>query len=322
MCREFVFLADVGCCSAAHGQGRSAVTAGLYAPYPVSLFLSGKERPFFPLPSDTLALEIAMQRNENRREPRGVADLLLPYALIDDGILLQRDGSLLAGWSYRGPDMMSAAPAEMNALSARLNSILRLGTGWMVQCDAIRSRAPGYPQWGSFPDPVTRVIDDERRQQFLQEDTHFESEYFFTVTCLPPIEAEERIKSWMFEGGGSRNELHGGERALERFRQKLDNFENVFRAIVSDGTRQRYADLHECGQHAAGESDRETQLRRRAKLGRSARDRCGAGCLFDGDFAPGRERRRSLRARRGGSVRTHYLCALRPGLGDGNTPLT
>lgn len=93
-----------------------------------------------------------MQRNENRREPRGVADLLLPYALIDDGILLQRDGSLLAGWSYRGPDMMSAAPAEMNALSARLNSILRLGTGWMVQCDAIRSRAPGSAM-GLIPGP-------------------------------------------------------------------------------------------------------------------------------------------------------------------------
>ena len=37
----------------------------------------------------------------------------------------------------------------------------------MVQCDAIRSLAPGYPEHGAFPDPVTRVIDDERRQQFM-----------------------------------------------------------------------------------------------------------------------------------------------------------
>jgi hypothetical protein len=100
-----------------------------------------------------------VQRNEHRSQPRGLADLLLPYALVDDGILLQQDGSLLTGWTYRGPDMMSAAPAEMDALSARLNSVLRLGTGWMVQCDAIRSRAPGYPKQGAFPDCVTRVID-------------------------------------------------------------------------------------------------------------------------------------------------------------------
>ena len=88
-----------------------------------------------------------------------------PYALIDDGILLQQDGSLVAGWSYQGPDMMSAAAAEMDALSARLNHVLRLGTGWMVQCDAIRSRAPGYPEHGAFPDSISKLIDDERRQR-------------------------------------------------------------------------------------------------------------------------------------------------------------
>ena len=89
-----------------------------------------------------------MQRNEHRTNPRGLADLLLPHALIDDGILLQQDGSLLTGWSYRGPDMMSAAPAEMDALSARLNPVLRLGSGWMVHAmpsdlarRAIRSKA-------------------------------------------------------------------------------------------------------------------------------------------------------------------------------------
>ena len=35
-----------------------------------------------------------MHRNEHREEPRGLADLLLPFAMIDDGILLQQDGSL------------------------------------------------------------------------------------------------------------------------------------------------------------------------------------------------------------------------------------
>ena len=55
-----------------------------------------------------------MHRNEHRANPRGLADLLLPHALIEDGILLQQDGSLLTGWTYRGPDMMSAAPAEMD----------------------------------------------------------------------------------------------------------------------------------------------------------------------------------------------------------------
>ena len=103
---------------------------------------------------------------EHRRKASGLADLLLYDALIDDGVLLLQDGALLAGWSFRGPDMASATHAEMAALSARLNSVLRLGSGWLIQIDAIRSTSPGYPDRGAFPDPITRLIDVEREQQF------------------------------------------------------------------------------------------------------------------------------------------------------------
>ena len=167
-----------------------------------------------------------MQITEHRMHARGLADLLLYGFLVDDGILLQNDGSLLAGWSYRGPDTMSASPAEMAALSARLNSVLRLGSGWMVQCDAIRSQAPGYPDAGAFPDAITCVIDDERRQQFTAEGAHYESEYFLTLTYLPPVEAEEKVKGWMFEGRQHRSEP--AQLILERFKARLDAFENIF----------------------------------------------------------------------------------------------
>jgi type IV secretion system protein VirB4 len=169
---------------------------------------------------------MTMQVTEHRTHARGLADLLLYGFLVDDGILLQTDGSLLAGWSYRGPDTMSSSPAEMAALSARLNSVLRLGSGWMVQCDAIRSQAPGYPDAGAFPDTITSVIDDERRQQFTAEGAHYESEYFLTLTYLPPIEAEEKVKGWMFEGREHRSEP--AQLILERFKARLDAFENIF----------------------------------------------------------------------------------------------
>lgn len=195
--------------------------------------------------------EGAVRRNEHRRHPRGLADLLLPYALVDDGVLLQQEGSLLACWSYRGPDMMSASAAEMSALSARLNQCLRLGSGWMVQCDAIRSQAPGYPEEGYFPDPVTRLIDEQRRQQFMAEEAHYESEYFLTLTYLPPLEREERAKGWLFEGGAPYSSSRTAEQALERFRTRLDMFENVFgqlfrterlkRVMVTDEFAARYA---------------------------------------------------------------------------------
>jgi type IV secretion system protein VirB4 len=149
------------------------------------------------------------------------------HALVEDGILLQQDGSLLAGWTYRGPDMMSSPPAEMDALSARLNSVLKLGSGWMLQCDAIRSEAPGYPKAGAFPDPVTRIIDDERRQQFMAEEAHYESEYFLTLTYLPPVEMEHKVQGFMFEGRKSGSDCSASQ-ILERFRSQIERFENVF----------------------------------------------------------------------------------------------
>ena len=184
-----------------------------------------------------------MQITEHRSRARGLADLLLPFALIEDGILLQQDGSLLAGWSFRGPDMHSATHAEMHALTARLNSILRLGSGWMLNADLIRSRAPGYPEQGSFPHTVTRVIDDERRLQFMEEGAHFESDHFLTLTYLPPIETEEKVKGWMFEGhsGSGSGVVH---QILERFKSRVEMFENVFAALfrIERLTRHEFVD--------------------------------------------------------------------------------
>lgn len=171
-----------------------------------------------------------MQITQHRSKARGLADLLLPFALIEDGILLQQDGSLLAGWSYRGPDMHSATHSEMHALTMRLNSILRLGSGWMLNADLIRSRAPGYPEEGAFPHTVTRVIDDERRQQFMDEGSHYESDYFLTLTYLPPIETEEKIKGWMFEGQNGKGS-GAAHQILERFKARVEMFENVFSAL-------------------------------------------------------------------------------------------
>jgi type IV secretion/conjugal transfer VirB4 family ATPase len=187
-----------------------------------------------------------MQLTEHRMRARGLADLLLPFAMIEDGILLQQDGSLVAGWSYRGPDMHSATHAEMDALTQRFNSVLRLGSGWMLHADLVRSRAPGYAQVGAFPHVVTRVIDEERRRQFMGEGVHFESEHFLTLTYLPPVENEERIKGWMFEGLSARS-TGVANQILDRFRSRVEMFENVFGALFRVERLRRFDFADDCG---------------------------------------------------------------------------
>lgn len=70
-----------------------------------------------------------------------VSDLLNYAALIEDGIILGKDSSFTAAWSYRGEDLDSASAAELAQLSARMNAVLaRRGSGWIVQVDAIRAQ--------------------------------------------------------------------------------------------------------------------------------------------------------------------------------------
>ena len=88
---------------------------------------------------------------ETRKQPQGLADLLLWFGLVDDGVVLQRDGSLLAAWQYRGPDLHSATHAEMAAIARRLNRIFRLGRSWMIQVDSFRTHFQRVLAGGRIP---------------------------------------------------------------------------------------------------------------------------------------------------------------------------
>jgi type IV secretion system protein VirB4 len=172
-----------------------------------------------------------MRISEHRTKPQGLADVLLIDSIIEDGIALQQDGSLLAAWEFTGPDLESSEPAHLNTLVARLSAAMRLGTGWMIHCDVIRSAAPGYPEPSPFPDPVSELIDEERRQQFTSQGALYRSRYYLAITWLPPVAREERSVSWLVDGKSVHIDivkLH-----LKRFTARVEQFENVFAQLVT-----------------------------------------------------------------------------------------
>lgn len=174
-----------------------------------------------------------MRLKKQTTRPKSIGDLLLPVGLVADGVLLSRDGAMSATWRFRGPDMASETNDYMAVMSSRANQVLRdLDNGWMLQADAIRSASPGYCSPGSFPDTTTRVIDEERRQQFMREGQHFETEHYLTATYLPPPTAEAKMKPWLFEG---QPEGHKGDaqRALEQFTHSVKSFEHRLGSLVS-----------------------------------------------------------------------------------------
>ena len=170
-----------------------------------------------------------MNLTEYRKAPAGLADFLPWAALIAPGVVLNKDGSFQRTARFRGPDLDSATPAELIGTTARLNNALRrLGSGWAIFVEAQRRAANRYPE-SRFPDPVSALVDSERRAQFEEEGAHFESRYFLTLLFLPPAEDAARAEGWLYEGSDRRGVdprevLRGFVDRTDRVLQLVDGF--------------------------------------------------------------------------------------------------
>jgi type IV secretion/conjugal transfer VirB4 family ATPase len=144
-----------------------------------------------------------MSLREYRGHAAHLTDFLPWEALVDEGVVLNKDGSFQRTARFRGPDLDSATSAELVSTTARLNNALRrLGSGWAIFVEAQRTPALDYPD-SIFPDPVSALVDMERREQFREEGAHFESRYFLTLLWMPPAEDAARAEGWLYEGKSS-----------------------------------------------------------------------------------------------------------------------
>lgn len=160
---------------------------------------------------------------EHRDKAQGLNDLLNYALLVDEGIALLKDGAFLAGSYYLGPDLNSSENSSLEALSLSVNNTLcQLGDGWMIHADLCRKPSRGYPEKAQqhFPDAVSLMIDEERRQQYHEEGAHFESQYALTLTYLPPSSARTSLMQWFIEDDHSTTDK-GWEQLLAEFKDKL-----------------------------------------------------------------------------------------------------
>jgi type IV secretion system protein TrbE len=138
---------------------------------------------------------------EYRKRPKLLADYLPWGFLVGPGIVLNKDGSFLRLAKYRGPDLESATEAELIGVTARINNVLkRFGSGWALFFEARRTEASHYPM-SNFPDPVSLLVDEERRKSFEAEGGHFESNYVLSFCWLPPAETQDKAGAYLIERG-------------------------------------------------------------------------------------------------------------------------
>jgi type IV secretion system protein VirB4 len=168
-----------------------------------------------------------MNLAEYRRSTTQLADFLPWAALVDEGVVLNKDGSFQRTAKFRGPDLDSAVPAELVGAAGRLNNAFRrLGSGWAVFVEAQRHAAGRYPQ-AQFPDVASALVDLERREEFEEEGAHYESSYFLTFLYLPPAEDAARAERFLYEG---RDHKEGAD-AREILRGFVDRTDRVLQLV-------------------------------------------------------------------------------------------
>ena len=147
-------------------------------------------------------LKIGEYRDRSER----LADHLPWAALVATGVVLNKDGSFQRTMSFRGPDLESATEAELVAVSARINNMLkRFGSGWALFFEAERVEALGYPG-SSFPDAASWLVDKERQADFEGGRDHYESNYHLTLAWLPSADAEASAGRALVERSESHKE--------------------------------------------------------------------------------------------------------------------
>jgi type IV secretion system protein VirB4 len=204
--------------------------------------------PLLAFAAGAAAPAVLERLREHRREAQGLPDLLGWLHLVAPGTVLQKSGSFLTGWSYRGPDLAAATPEELDSLAAHLNdALLPYGDGWMFHVDFVRRPAQGYAPPGAFPDPVTRAIDEERRAAYESSSSHFVSECFLVATYLPPREVYSRLADFFVQGRPRARSAWAGLHA--RFEEEAAQLERRLSAhlkVSRLGSRQLLTHLHAC----------------------------------------------------------------------------
>jgi type IV secretion system protein VirB4 len=175
-----------------------------------------------------------LKLQDYRSRAKGLPDLL-PYALLTaPGIVLNKNGSFLAAWEIRGQDTDSSTPDERAYVSAQVNTAIKLlGTGWMLHVDAIRGSHRAYPEPGKghFPDPVTRLMDEERRAFFNGEGGRcFSTNTVLTATWTPDFKASGMAGK--VQAGADTASAPGLEKSLLQFRNSLELLEDALSSVL------------------------------------------------------------------------------------------
>ena len=191
----------------------------------------------------TINLKILQQFSLKRFQKTNdsLSELLVYASVIDDGIVLCKNGSMLAAWTYSAPDVASTSLAEIDKLSEDLNRLfVPLDKGFMIHIDALRVKEPEYFQkaFCFFPDRVSAAIDEVRRRFFSNQDPMYDVVFVISLTYFPPSNAVSKVQEAMLTKDEDKKDKNQKTLdVIDKFKGEVARFENALNVCFTDVAR-------------------------------------------------------------------------------------
>ena len=160
---------------------------------------------------------------------------LKPWSyLIDNGIIVNKNGSICAGFTYFGQDIDNLTEEARTNIATLLNQAFKMfGNGYMIHSDVIRKSTSliNHTNSNYFNNEVAIKIDEERIKHF-SNDSCFISKYIIVITYFPTITqknkfAEKFFTNYHVEQNSSLDFI------IRNFKLKLNEFENLVSNILN-----------------------------------------------------------------------------------------
>jgi type IV secretion system protein TrbE len=194
---------------------------------------------------------LAERLRDHQRTPRGFVDFVPVFSVAHPGppsILLNKDGSFSATYRFQGPDRSSSTDEQLNSLVSQFSrAFAPYVNSWTFHIDLVRRPAPGYPSVGAFPDPVTRLLDAQRREAYLAAGALFETQTFLTCTFRPAPEVYQRVLLRLQQG--VEEEQRAWTDSLSSFMQQVQALAGRLGSVVRVyplSVTEQLSHLHSC----------------------------------------------------------------------------
>lgn len=129
------------------------------------------------------------------KEKKNYLSNVLPYAcVLNDDVLLLKNGAIMKSFSFSCPDLGSASEASIASVAMHFNNaIMRLGSSWSVQFEVQRVLTRDYPS-SKWTNPASFIVDKCREKNFKRDGEHFVSYYFLSFTKELDLELKQKAQ--------------------------------------------------------------------------------------------------------------------------------